>query len=77
MKVIGATASVLFNDEDTPIEGAYFSFGGEHYENETDSFGVPDSRIFYFVDGEEDLKVLMLHGNGEFKILSYELEVTA
>lgn len=75
MKVIGATATIQFNDSDTPLEGAYFSFGGDSYENEADSFGVPDIRIFYFVDGEEDLKALMLQNDEEFKILSYELEV--
>jgi hypothetical protein len=77
MKLIGATATIQFNDSDTPLEGAYFSFGGDCYENEADEFGVPDSRIFYFVDGEEDLKALMLQNDEEFKILSYELEVMA
>jgi hypothetical protein len=74
MKLIGATATILFNDSDTPLEGAYFSFGGDSYENETDSFGVPDSKIFYFAEDESEMKALMQQGVNDFKVLSYELE---
>ena len=77
MKVIGATATIQFNDSDTPLEGAYFSFGGDSYENEADSFGVPDSRIFYFAEDESEMKALMQEGVNDFKVLSYELEYVA
>ncbi len=74
MNLIGATATIMFNDSDTPLEGVYFSFGGGSSENETDSFGVPDSKIFYFVEDEGEMKALMQEGAIDFKVLSYVLE---
>ena len=74
MKLIGATATILFNDSDTPLEGVYFSFDGDGSENETDSFGVPDLKIFYFAEDEGEMKALMQQGVNDFKVLSYELE---
>lgn len=74
MKLIGATATILFNDSDTPIEGVYFSFGGDGSENDTDSFGIPDSQIFYFAEDEGEMEALMQQGASDFRVLSYDLE---
>ena len=79
---IGAYATIQFADEDTPIENYYFSFGdaGIDYENDdgsdwgNDSFGVPDTHIFYYCNGgESEMKALMVDGAQDFKVLSYEL----
>jgi hypothetical protein len=78
MKLIGATATIQFNDSDTPLEGAYFSFGWDYlYEPDADEFGVPSSRIFYFAEDESEMKALMQEGVNDFKVLSYELEYVA
>jgi hypothetical protein len=72
---IGAYACIQFEDEAETIEGYYFSFGDltEYYEY--DSYGVPDTHIFYYCNGggEEEMKSLMVDGAEDFKVLSYEL----
>ncbi len=79
---IGAYATIQYSDEKEPIENYYFSFGdaGIDYENDegqdwgNDSYGVPDTHIFYYCNGgESELKELMKDGNNDFKVLSYEL----
>jgi len=79
---IGAYATIQYRDETNPIENYYFSFGdaGFDYENDegqdwgNDSYGIPDTHIFYYCNGgEEELKSLMLDGNNDFKVLSYKL----
>jgi len=72
--IIGAYATIQFNDEETPLEGAYFSFGSIDEDSETDSFGVPDNKIFYFCDDVYELNMLKVKGHENFIILSYELE---
>lgn len=80
MNPIGAYCNILFDDGDE-VDGYYISFGDiiDDGDAETldfkDSFGVSDSKIFYYADGEADLKELMKDNpNNDFKILSYELE---
>jgi hypothetical protein len=79
---IGAYATIQYADENTPMENYYFSFGdaGIDYENDegqdwgNDSYGVPDTHIFYYCNGEEpEMKALMDDGAHDFKVLSYEL----
>lgn len=73
---IGAYATVYYKDEpDNLIEGVYFSFG-DYLENEdTDSFGVNDLRIFFYAEGEEDMKSFMdADGVEDFVVTDYELE---
>lgn len=79
---IGAYATIQYRDEANPIENYYFSFGdaGIDYENDegqdwgNDSYGVPDTHIFYYCnDGEPELIKLMDDGAYDFKVLSYEL----
>lgn len=72
--IIGAYATIQFNDEKIPIEGVYFSFGSIEEEAETDSYGVPDHKIFYFCDDTYELDRLTVEGNEDFIILSYKLE---
>ena len=79
---IGAYARIQYRDEKEPIENYYFSFGdaGIDYENDegqdwgNDSYGVPDTHIFYYCNGgESELIKLMDDGAHDFKVLSYEL----
>ena len=81
MKTIGAYATVMWLDcdgnpeKDSEYSDVYFSFGDydADQEPECDSFGVRDDRIFYYVDGEQDMEKLK-QSTSDFKVLSYELE---
>lgn len=73
---IGALVTFEWVNTDPPVQDtAYFSFGDYDDVSETDSFGVPDTRIFYYVDGAEaGLKEMMAATDPfEFKIISYDL----
>jgi hypothetical protein len=77
---IGAYATIQWEDEpDQTIGGYYFSFGDEpDFNNETeeygeDSFGMPDSEIFFYCNGEHQLKSYMTKGKEEFIVLDYQL----
>jgi hypothetical protein len=78
---IGASATVMWLDADgkpedgTEYSDVYFSFGEYNEDNQLDcdSFGVPDDRIFYYVDGEHSLEKLK-ESTFDFKVIDYELE---
>ncbi len=65
----GATATIRWNGEPKAREGYYFHFGTYPDADEDD-----DDRIFYYAENEEELKKLMQPGNGDFVIVSYQLE---
>lgn len=65
----GATAVIRWQDSPTEFGGYYFHFGEYPDKDEDD-----DDRIFYYAEGEEELKRLMQPGNGDFVIVSYQLE---
>lgn len=77
---IGAWASFQWDDT-KEIMDAYFSFGDGLEETTDDNgdiiadhWGVPDEQIFYFTNGEEELKSFMKQGvEGEFTVLDYKL----
>jgi hypothetical protein len=78
---IGAYACIEFKDDNSIVDGYYISFGT--YADDTqedaeifDTYGVPDTRIFYYApQGEAELIELMSDNcYNDFKILSYELE---
>lgn len=79
---IGATATVMWIHPDgTPEDGTeysdvYFSFGDYDFDvdEDHDSFGVRDDRIFFYCDGEHALKSYMTAGMEDFVVLNYELE---
>lgn len=79
---IGAYASVMWIHPDgTPEDGTdysdvYFSFGEYDFDvdEDHDSFGVRDDRIFFYCDGEHALKSYMTAGAEDFVVLNYELE---
>jgi hypothetical protein len=79
---IGAYASVMWTHPDgTPEDGAeysnvYFSFGDYDFDTDEDhdSFGVRDDRIFFYCDGEQALKSYMTAGMEDFVVTDYELE---
>lgn len=73
-------ALVTFEWTDTTVQDtAYFSFGQYDEERDTDEFGVPDDRIFYYVFGGEDgLKGMMgADMQRDFRIIKYELTYPA
>jgi len=79
---IGAYVNILFDDGDT-VDGYYISFGecqDDDDDAETleiyDTFGVLDTRIFYYAPAKETELVELMKDNpcNDFKILSYELE---
>lgn len=72
---IGALVTFQWKDESAMQDTAYFSFGNYDDVSETDSFGVPDDTIFYYVDGGEDgLKEMMNNRDlPEYQIIKYEL----
>ena len=79
---IGAYASVVWLKPDgTPEDGTqysdvYFSFGGYDFDTDEqhDSFGVLHDRIFFYCDGERELKSFMTAGKEDFQVIDYELE---
>ena len=78
---IGAYATIQWKDEpDQTIEGYYFSFSEspdmDAYDNDDipmDVYGMPDSEIFFYCDGEHALKSFMTAGAEDFVVLSYQL----
>lgn len=74
-KPIGANAEVHFdNDPEDYTVNCYFSFGEYNEDTDSDSFGVPDCKIFFYVESEHDLKCYMVAGSEDFVIKSYTLE---
>lgn len=73
---IGAYTTIQWKDQpDVTIEGYYFSFGeyDEEVDEDNDSFGMPDSEIFFYCDGEHALKSYMTAGAEDFVVINYEL----
>jgi len=73
----GAYATIQYIDGGQVMNGCYFSFGGEVYDEDgdtqKDTFGISDHDIYYFCDrGEPELKELM-DSTFDFKVLDYEL----
>jgi hypothetical protein len=73
-KPIGAFATIQYIDDEDPIEGVYFSFGEFDEDSMEDSYGVSDLFVFFYCEGEEDLKSFTKKGAEDFIVLSYELE---
>jgi hypothetical protein len=77
---IGAYATIKWLNDDEIVDGYYFSFGDCAEFNEetgdygTDSYGVDDSAIFFYCDGECSLMSYMTEGVEGFIVISYELE---
>jgi hypothetical protein len=73
---IGAYANIRWLDTNEEVDGYYFSFGEYDYEvdEDFDSYGVRDDRIFFYCDGEHDLKSYTTAGGEDFVVLNYELE---
>lgn len=76
-QVIGAVATIRWIDQpDAYIEGMYFSFGEYDEEAGTDSFGVPDDRVFFYAQGEQEMKQFVngQTSGADFVVLDYQLE---
>ena len=73
---IGAYANIRWLDTNEEVDGYYFSFGeyDDEVDEDHDSYGVRDDRIFFYCDGEHDLKSYMSKGVEDFVVLDYELE---
>lgn len=65
-------AYVLFtyeDEDDNKWYRGYISFSPYEYENEVDSFGVPDENIFFYSTLEEVLGILTKKNNGsDFRV---------
>jgi len=73
-KPIGAYATIKWIDEsESEYSDVYFSFGEYIEETEKDSFGVSDSKIFYYAEDVLDLDALK-NSTYDFKVISYMLE---
>jgi hypothetical protein len=73
-QAIGAWCDIEWLDNGA-IGFKYASFGEYDEENDADNYGIDDEAIFYYCDGEADIKRLMGdNGKREFRVLSYELE---
>lgn len=72
---VGAEATVYYKDDpENPLGGVYFSFGEYIEEKGVDSFGVNDLRIFFYVEGEQDMKSLMdPNGVEDFVVVEYTI----
>lgn len=75
-KPIGAYTVIRWLDTGEEVSGYYFSFGDYDCDTDEDhdSFGVRDDRIFFYCGGEESLKSYMTEGAEDFIVLNYELE---
>jgi hypothetical protein len=71
---IGAYATIKWIDDiESEYSDVYFSFGEYIEETEKDSFGVSDSKIFYYAEDVLDLDALK-NSTYDFKVISYTLE---
>ena len=67
---VGATCTILFQGETEPVEGYYIHFGDCPDDDSAD-----DDRIFFYADGEHEVKDMMIsRGLEGFIVVSYELE---
>ena len=70
-KAIGAYIKVRYNDENNRIANYYASFGTYNEKKDTDSYGVPDHKIFHYFDyGLKELK------QSKGKKITYDLDCT-
>jgi hypothetical protein len=73
-QLIGAYATVQWiDDSESEYSDVYFSFGEYIEETEKDSFGISDSKIFYYAEDALDLESLK-NSTYDFKVISFTLE---
>lgn len=78
MEPLGAVATIQWKDDKSIISNVFFSFKDEEnllrnkFFDETDD----DDNVFFYCDGEKDLKSFMVEGIEDFIVLSYELRFT-
>jgi hypothetical protein len=71
---IGASVTYQWLDDKTITDG-YVSFGDYLPDENKDSYDIDDDAIFYYAEGEQELKDLTSPGPAnDFIILNYELE---
>ena len=72
---IGAYAVIQWLDSNEEGDGYYFSFGEYNEDNDPDhdSFGVRDDDIFFYCDGEHELKSYLTKGSEDFVVIAYDL----
>lgn len=73
---MGATCVIRWKDESPRSFNAYISFSGEYnYEMDTDEFGMPDDKIFYYMPkGIEELEKFNEDPNHDFIVLDFVIE---
>jgi hypothetical protein len=72
---IGANVVLSFKDEPKTKLNRYISFGKEVFEGEDvigDDYGVPDTDIFYFMDGIEEWTQVIRAGHYEWDVHKWD-----
>lgn len=74
---IGAHVNVSFKDDEGSVLYRYVSFGKEVYDNPDgdpvgDDYGIPDEKIFYYIDGIEEWTSIIRNGHEEWVIHSWD-----
>lgn len=70
-KPLGAWALIEWTDTKEQVT-RYFSFGKYNWKTNTDTFGLEDDLIFYYAEGESELKTLMIEPD-QFKVITWNL----
>lgn len=70
-KPLGAWALIEWVDNKEQVT-RYFSFGKYNWRTNTDAFGLEDDLIFYYAEGESELKTLMIEPD-QFKVITWNL----
>lgn len=73
--IIGAYATVYYRwDDPEETFDAYFSFGEYEPEEGADSFGYPDDLVFFYAEGEDEIKRFMdPESQEDFLVVDYDL----
>lgn len=76
MKQTGAIVSVKWLDNGEVEENLIVSFGTYDEKTDTDGFGRRDEDVFYYAKDVDELCELMVSGNDDFILRSYEVVVS-
>lgn len=69
---IGVRATIRWSDTGEELE-VYFSFGEYDEETDCDTFGVPDSEIFFYCTDEEEVQSFMIGDEEHCTLIGYEI----
>lgn len=73
MQAIGAWGIMRWSDTGEELQ-VYFSFGDYDETTDCDTFGVHDSKIFFYCIDEEELQSSMIGDEEHCTLVSYEIQ---